>query len=723
MQQHSGMAVWEFILFWVFTGSGLLGLPPGDRDPALMKAVPPQTLVYFEWASRGPGQSGAAGIDGFAADPEIRQFFEMLDQTLANPLATEDSDANDELRKQMPQLVKLVTAHSGCVFVGFEPPPADKPGMGNWLSVLTGVHGGLVLSTGDDTEAVWQLINHQLSSVPDFTFEETAATQAIPISLPGYKLLMHREGQRILFALGEGTLPRIVEGLSGRLPGLESNPRFAKSLAQVSVPRLATVGWVDGLGIMNSTIAALGPLGNLVRPILTLVGVDALNHVVHASGVDQGTIIERTFIASGGRTDGVMVLAAGAPIQGQHLAHIPADADLVIAASVSLKGIYQEARKVLATAQPLSVRVFDEAVKQLETELELKIVEDVLPAFGDVVTAFDSPSGGGLVATSLIVGLEVHDAAKAARVFERLTKLVEHSLTTEQTDSGFEHSVSMRKQTFLGQTIFYVNTEARFGTKALLTPSFCLTQRHLLISMHPQAMKAQLRYLQSKTPGFDQVAKQKVALPPGDLITYAYVNGPRTNQIFGAILPFIGHAWIDRLGIEGIPVDTFSMPSAAAIVPYFGDTSVVITRQAGGLMMEARNAPPTMIALDVLSALQDWQSSDLEFARARRDKHPAAEEAILGPVDQNVVPAVAEQPAVNPPAKSDPTAMQRLAPLLIKSLLPDGMQQLIPESALRQLEEGPSPETIQRREDARRKREDRKRRRQGLPPLPDNDNK
>ena len=91
--------------------------------------------------------------------------------------------------------------------------------------------------------------------------------------------------------------------------------------------------------------------------------------------------------------------------------------------------LFQESRKLVASTRPLAVRVFDEAVKQLEKELELSIVNDVLPAFGDVFTAFDSPAAGGMVATSLVVSLEVRDARKATVVsgFDRLMKLVDQS--------------------------------------------------------------------------------------------------------------------------------------------------------------------------------------------------------------------------------------------------------------------------------------------------------
>ena len=95
-----------------------------------------------------------------------------------------------------------------------------------------------------------------------------------------------------------------------------------------------------------------------------------------------------------------MVLAAGQPIRTEHFSHVPADADLVLATSLSLTRVFLESRQLLAKTQPQSVRVFDEAVKQLEKEFGLKIVEDALPAFGEMFVAFDSPAAGGTIAST-----------------------------------------------------------------------------------------------------------------------------------------------------------------------------------------------------------------------------------------------------------------------------------------------------------------------------------
>ena len=727
MQAQTSSGLWE-LLIWIVTGSGLLGLPPGDRDPALLKAVPPQTIIYFEWAARSDGIVGATGVDGFAADAEIRQFFELLNASLTKleGASHEVRDDNDEvgplrhLRPLFPQLAKLISAHPGCFFAGFEPPPPNNANLPTWLRMLAGVHGGFILSSGEDTEKLWQSLNQSLQSIPDFKFNEKSLTQLIPISIPGYTLVIHREGQRIIIALGDGTLARITDGLSGRPPGLDTNATFRKSLERVNVPRIGTMGWVDGKGLANSIISALGPAGFLIRPILAMTGADAVDHIVQVSGVENGEMIQRTFVATGGRTDGVMVLAAGSPIQAQNFAHVPADADMVLATSISLSRIFQESRRLLQSVQPLSVRVFDEAVKQLESELELKIIEDVLPAFGDVVVAFNSPSAGGMIATSLVISLEVRDARKAAVVFDRLMILVEQSLSAEHPEMDYGESVSLRRQSFLNQSIFYVNTSGPMSPgRIAITPTFCLSEKHLLFAVHPQAMKAQLRHIQSKRPGFDQLASRKVAIPAGETLSYAYLNGPRASNLVGSILPYVGHVFLNRLEEEGISMDSFSLPSTAAISPYFGDSTAVVTRQNDGLLIEARNAPPVLVGLNLLSLYRNWSSTEFELLDVfRRQRGNGAQQAQLGRAENAVIPAVAEKKE-NAPAKekekTNPPLERKLAPLILKALVPDGMQQLIPESALKKLEEGPSPAAIQRREEARRLREERRQRRP-IPP-------
>ena len=715
MQAQTATGLWDYFLFWLFTGSGLLGLPPAERDAALLKAVPPDTAIYFEWAARGEGQPGAPGIDGFAADIEVRQLLAAIKSSLQNPGSDQVPTSGE--RNELASLVNVITAHPGCLFLGYEIPPDVKQGVGGWLEKLKGLHGGAIFSTGDETDAVWAQWARILSSRPGFVFDEKSPTQSIPISFPGYQLVMHREGQRIVFALGDSTLPRILNGLAGTAPGLDTNPRFQQSYQRVTVPRVSAVSWIDGRAIVSHIVQAMGPLGLVMKPVFTMTGLDALDHAVKVMGVDNGTIIVRSFSATGGRTNGVMVLAAGPPIQLDNFAHIPADADLVLAASLSLKNVYQEARRTLATAQPLSVRVFDEAVKQVETDLQLKIVEDVIPAFGDVVTVFDSPSTGGLVATSLIFSIEIRDPQKINHVFDRLMKLLEQSLIPPE---GQLPRATLRQQQFLDRGLYYIHQEERKnGIEAGINPTFCLTDRHLLIAVHPQAMKAYLRLKQMGVQSFDPRSNLDRPIPEGDLLAYTYLNGPRGSSMLSAILPYISTGFMNRIDEAGVSVDSFLIPSAAAITPYFGDSRTLVVRQRDGIVMESHNLPPVLVSAAVLGAFRSLRAHDKELLEEARRQQAALESG--GPADgvRAAVATDANQPKASTAGK--------IAPIFLKALLPENVQVMIPESALKRLEEGPTPEQVeqqrQRREEMRRIREERRRRRfQPVPTSPPNPN-
>lgn len=715
MQPQTATGLWDYILFWLFTGSGLLGLPPAERDPALVKAVPPDTAIYFEWSARGEGQPGAAGIEGFAADVEVRQLLDAMKAQLLLPNGS--APPNVDRKEELTQLVCTVTAYPGCIFLGYEVPPDLKPGIGAWLEKLKGLHGGAIFSTGKDTDTVWNQFVRFFSSRPDFVYDDKSPTQSIPSSLPGYQFVMHREGERILFALGESTLPRVLNGLSGNIPGLDSNTRFQQAFNRVAVPRVSAIGWVDGRAIISHIVQAMGPLGMVMKPVFTMTGIDALDHAVKVSGVDNGTMIVRSFAATGGRKNGVMVLTAGPPLQVAHLSHIPGDADMVFAASLSLKNVYQEARRTLATAQPLSVRVFDEAIKQVESDLQLKIVDDVLPAFGDVVTAFDSPSTGGLVASSLILSLEVRDPNKINHVYDRLMNLLSQSLTPQD---GSLPKNTLRQQQFAGRTLHYIHPEERkTGIAAGIIPTFCLTERHLHIAVNPQAMKAYLRLQQVGYASFDPRMHTDRPVPEGDLLLYSYLNGQRAGSLMSAVLPYVSTGLMNRLDEAGAAFDPFLIPSAAAIAPYFGDSRTYVVRQQDGIVAESHNLPPALVYAAILGSWRTLHAHDQEMLEEARRQQAAIDAG--GPAD-GVKAAVATGAA-----PQQPSSAGKIAPIFLKALLPDNVQVLIPESAMKRLEEGPTPEQLEqqrlRQEEMRRRRDDRRRRRfPQAPPVPANPN-
>ncbi len=714
---------WLEVLLVLLGGSGLLGMPPGERDAALLKAAPQQSLIYFEWAGRAAGQPGGTGIDGLAADPEIRTFFEALDRAIATAEHPDGDEEQLRLQKELPNLIKLLTAHPGCLFVGFETP---RPGEGLLKTlapndVLARVRIGLVASAGRDAEPLLESISQlSLSGIEKRPNLEVISAGPLPI-----KLTVHCEADRVIVGFGKGTVEGTLSGLKGEAPGLDTNPRFQAGWKRVASPRVATVGWLDFQGVFENVTRTAGPAGLLIQAVLRGASADALDYAVTGTGVVDGDIVQRTFLATGGRTDGMLLLAGGPALRNEQLAHIPADSDLVAAGSLNLAQVVGGARELIGRTSPASAAVFDEAVKQMETELGLNLERDVYPAIGDVWTAFDSPSEGGLVGSSLIVAIEVRDAKRAAVLFEHLMKLLEQSIVTDADPAFGVKSVELKRHSFLSHTIFQINTVGYgLGSEAATAPSFCLTRDHILFALHPQALKAHLRQQSANRPGFDTVGLKKRARPEGDLLALGTLDGARATQALCALAPYFGQSVVSHLQSEGFPLDAFAIPSAAALLPYARDATFVVVRQQDGLLVETKNAHTAILTAGVLGSAKAWFLPNYnEYLEARRQQGRSGQNAVLGAAEGQVVPAAAVQPA-KPQEKPAAAAARVLTPLVIKAMVPDGVQQFIPNEVFQRLGQPPTPEVLQQREERRKQIEERRKQRQQkrlplpLPPPP-----
>lgn len=712
---------WIEVLLVLLGGGGLLGMPPGQRDASLLKAAPQQSLVFVEWASRGAGKPGAPGVDGFAADPEIRLLLSAIDAALQQPpSAGEDEFDQSGQPREAIRLARLMTAYPGCFFL-----TADAPVARNGLlnvptptEILARLHACVIVNAGAEIPLI-------LEGLKQVTHEEIPTNpQMYNLPAPnGARVTIHQEGDRLLVGLGTDTVERALAGIRGEVPGIDSNPRFQAGWKRVATDRAGSIGWVDVRGSTAVAITSMGPAGLLVQTVLRGAGADALDYMISGTGVVEGNVVQRTFLATNGRTDGVLLMAGGPALRMEQLSHIPADSDLVLAASLDLGQLVGGLRDLVAKTNPLSLRVFDEATKELEKELGLSLGQDVFPALGNAWTAFSSPSEGGQIGSSLIVAVEVRDQVKAQAVYERLLQLLEQSLTTEANPEFAVASTEIKRQEFQGHTITYLNrSEIGFGMTPAAIPSLCLTPTHLLFAVHPQALKAHLRQREVKRPGFGTVNRAKLSLAAEELLIAGYFDGAKCTQTLGGLFPFLGLSLREMAQNSGWEFDPFIIPSAAALVPYAGDVTISMARQKDGLLFESRNPQIGIALLTTLSWVRSWFQADYELLLdARRLQAAPADNGGLGAPDGQVVPAAAEKPAAPLKEKPADAVGRRVAPVLIRALVPGGVQPFIPDEVFRKLAEPPSPEVLKQREERRKLQEERRRERalrRGVPVQP-----
>jgi len=596
--------------------AGFMGLPPGDRDAKLPQTASADALVYVEWAERGPGKEGAKGIDGFAADPEIKRFINDVWHAIQTGVEQETVEGSPQQRvlgANIPPLVKLLLNRSGCLWAGFEKnaltkkpgpkkappkkaPPNGPPGgvgpgqMPSWFPLLQAGRVCLVINGGKDADTIAAHFTALVQLLPADKRTKDLHRQPIPLpeAPPGISLTLHRHGNYFILAFGKGTIEQAIAGLDGKSQGLAGNPRFKGAFKRVGYKRTANVFYVD---IASGVETATAVLGKNVAEIIKTLGLETVDVLVTATGVVDGEIRSRSYLGTGGKTTGVLALFSGRAIKPADFAHVPADSDFVAAFSLNANSVLDAVRNIIAAADPVSKKRLDNIIQQFEKELGLKLEQDVLAAFGDVWVLHDSKSAGGLFLTSVVGSLEVKNHAKAVDVYSKLMDALELALPGDARAGRFgrRRSVHLKSRQFRNHTIYYINT---VGQPVPFAPAFCLTKSHLLAAPHPQALKAHLRFLESKEASFAGRLGTDLPLPEGDMLSLSYFETKRLLYGVYALAPYFGQVIASMLQSEGIEIDIFALPSARAVLPYFGNAFSTSVRTEDGIVSEARNASP-----------------------------------------------------------------------------------------------------------------------------------
>jgi len=583
------------LLALVFGGipSGMLGLPPAERDGALIQAAPADSLIYIEWSARSAGKPGAPGIDGLAADIEIQALVNKLISEIQATIDRESENAPQQVQilgTTLPQVAITALKRPGCLFASFRAPPPPQDGdlqVPNIMRMLAGLRAGLIVNAGAEADQFAASIMKLLGTVPNVgdVILLDHFVVPIPVPVPDFELQIHRHKQHFVLGLGTGTVDAVVAGLDGKTPGLNGNQRFAKAWKRVATPRMASMNWVDLRGARDTAIKLAGPqMGAMILAMAGMVGADSLDALIGSVGVSEGRIVSQSFLGTGGKTTGILSLAAGRGLKASDLQHVPADADLVVSWSLSGAKILTAVQDVIGKVDPGSRQQFDQLLAQFEGEIGFNLQQDLFAAFDDVWVLQDSPGAGGLFVTSLVGSVGVKDHAKAKQAFERIMKVLEASVPGVQFTRFRHRGVSLEKETFLGQTVYFINT---VGDDVPFAPAMCLTRQHLLVTPHPQALKAHLRFLASKQ------TRLQVELPEdGDLLVFSRMESSKAIRLLYTLAPYFGQVLFSGLQSEGFEMTVFSLPSARAILPYVDDSEMHVLRTADGILVRSRSSLP-----------------------------------------------------------------------------------------------------------------------------------
>jgi hypothetical protein len=693
-----GFGLAELVL--LLLGGQFLGTPPGERDPELIKAVPPAAYVYCEWTAPGAGQAGAPGIEGLLADPEIQSLLSAVEKSLtsANPASDEHDGIEDTVRRQLPKLLLFIARHPGCLYLARGEP-------GNEAIPLPPLEGAFIVHAGDDAGPFLDCLNRLLALIPGY--DPNAKTRSISLPLTGVSVAIEQLGPRVICTLGAGTLDRLQarwQAPEGQLPSV---PAFNAASRQIPVERFGSLGWLNLASLRDDLQTKFGVPGAMIHAVGKSLGLSGIDTILSVSGVERGDVVTRTHLAWNDHRDGLLTLFSGRPLNAADFAHVPADADFVVAVSLNLGALHRSLRDIVVKTAPDTVAAFDEFQRQLEHELQLNW-NDVFQGFGDVWTVYDSPSSGGLFVSGLVAAVPVTNSVAAQTVVRRFESLLAESLAPVSDDGG----TTLNHIEFEGATIHYFSStgySVRYDGEPPFSPAFCLTDRHLLVALHPQALKAHLRFVTSAVPRFD--AGQRIPAASGELLSAVFVDTPRIGQTVYSLLPFLLKPAVAEWQAQGMPIDIAALPSARAVLPYLRETTATVVRRRDGLVIEQRNTLPVLLALMALPRLSGSAGGYLNGGSELINLHGTSREPVGAPAVQlgaaeGVVPAKVEE--TEKPARKEPSAIEKAArrtlPVLVRSVIPDEVEGFIPPVVFQRMAEPPDPEQAAQRAAARERR-------------------
>jgi hypothetical protein len=649
----------QLVYLFLFGGQ-LLGTPPGPRDAELIKSAPGAAYLYVEWSAAGEGQAGAPGLTGLFADPEIQAFVAAWQKSWAVHGGEDSEGVQDEIPRWMWQLSR----HPGCFYLA-----AGQGVPGKRLSFP--LEGALVLNLGDEADEFAAVLTRLFN-----------APQGRAVSVGGAAVQIEVAGPRLIVAIGEGCLERLHARWQQPLAELNDLPEYVNAGLKADVHSLGSITWVNLARVRDDLQSRLGVVGLLMSGVFRASGLAGIDSMMTVSGIEEHDLVSRTQITLDGPGNGLLTLFAGRPIAPADLAQVPADADFVAAVSVDLVAVHQGLRQMFAI-RPEVLASFDEFQRQLELELKLSFA-DVLHGFGDVWTVYDAPSTGGVFLTGMVAAVPVNNPQSAQAVVRRLQDWLIESLPSE-SEAG-----PLAEFEFDGVTIHYLNSSS-----GRLSPAFCLAERQFLVALHPQAIKAHLRFLKSLSPRFDQKLIGSLKPPTGELLAGWYADTPRIAQAIYPVLPMVAKS------VSGGEIDAASFPSAQAVLPYLRPASAAVVRRNDGLFIEQRNTAPIFLAGMLLPKLTGALRGS--GGESVANGGPAIQ---LGTPEAGVVPANIEAPA--DADATEPSGVEKAArrtlPFFVRTWIPDPAEAFIPADVWQKMAQPPDPEQAAERAAERERR-------------------
>jgi hypothetical protein len=312
---------------------------------------------------------------------------------------------------------------------------------------------------------------------------------------------------------------------------------------------------------------------------LGLSNVDSISSV---AGLDQSSYVRKLLISMDGEPQGLMRFSTIKPLSPDDFAFIPAGAAAAMAVKINPSGIFDAYMETLQKTDPQAAVQMQNGINFMESQLGLKLREEILASFGDTLSFYSSTGAGG--APEVMVVLQVKDSQAAAKTFSKIMQIVEVQLQAVAQRSPipmkFEHTNISGKEA-------YTLTVQQPGMPPV-QPTFCLTDKELIVGASQQGVQDYMSHSQKGDP----LAKSPdiVNLFSGGEapVALAYCNAQQACDNLYAALPLASMALLQR----GIQVDMSKLPPKEIIRGHLTPLVSSVRRTKLGIEITERTPIP-----------------------------------------------------------------------------------------------------------------------------------
>jgi len=578
-----GIGPAEFVttLIFVLSLGGAAGLPlstpPLPPDPVIARAAADECLFHVETAGLTvPEADTKTPTERMLADPEMREFLGKVAEQVMTvfreraPIGLEGSEAMATL------LEAVLTRPMALTVERFQPPSPQGP---------LRVGASLVVRVGDRAEAIQKAAEWLAGSVP-LPFEAVEVGGRSWQRLPAGGDLM----ESLSWGIHDGSLvltvgPGVLESLVARLADAGRTAPAWKTAIEKRLPlaRPSTLTYFNAGEALRIATSLPAPDRDKLLAFLEASGLDKLDSVAAVSGLSAEGFAAHAWLGFDGPPAGFFAPPATG-IGPKQLARVPADAMLAQAWSLDLSAMLATVLGIIEATEPQAAAQFRTSLEQLRAVAGFDIDTHLLKTLGPDWTVLSVPAPGGMLPGVAIVA-GVRDRATFAKTHKALLGILRNAAA-----AAGDVQLTIREIPYRDQTLFCLESGGS-GFAMPITPTWCLTEDRLIVTLSPQLIKTLLAR-GANAPGLDGVPEVKRALGGEDPALVGMVD---PVWLIGSLCGLYEMAAPMARGVlreQGVELDLPQLPPTSAIMPYARPQVSTIRHQADGILIESAGTIP-----------------------------------------------------------------------------------------------------------------------------------